>query len=126
MNEKILVVDDDPSLVHLMTSNLEELGYVVVSGYDGQMAIQLARTSKPNLIIMDVNMPMTSGLKALEALRDNPQTKSIPVILLSGESSDKVFPKVQVVHRVLHIKKPVDLEELNSLVRQILQQYPTP
>ena len=124
MNEKILVIDDDPSLVHLMTANLEEIGYTVISGYDGQMAINLAKTIKPHLIIMDVNMPITNGLKALEIIRLNPQSKSIPVILLSGETSDKVFPKVQETGRVLHIKKPVDLEELNSLIKQVLIKYP--
>jgi DNA-binding response OmpR family regulator len=124
MSAKILVVDDDPSIVHLLTANLEEEGYTVVSGYDGQMAIQLAKTQKPHLIILDVNMPMTNGLKAVEAIRQSVQTKSIPIILVTGEVSEKVFPLVQDIGRVMHIKKPVDLEELNSLVRQVLTQYP--
>jgi CheY-like chemotaxis protein len=125
MIETILVVDDDPSLVRLMTDNLEDQGYRVVSGYDGQMAIQMARNAQPNLIIMDVNMPMTSGLKALESIRALPETKDIPVILLTGETSDKVFPRVANTGRVMHIKKPVDLEELNSLVKQTLERYPS-
>jgi len=124
MNEKIVVVDDDPSLVHLMTANLEEEGYRVLSGYDGQMAIQLARTELPQLIILDVNMPMTNGLKAMEAIRENPSTHGIPIILLTGETSEKVFPRADAAGRVMHIKKPVDLEELNSVVREVLQKYP--
>src|SRR4051812_1899885 len=124
MSKKVLVVDDDPSLVHLMTDNLEQQGYVVVSGYDGMMAVQLAKTARPDLIILDVNMPMSSGLKALEILRATPETLRIPVIMLTGETSDRVFPSIQSNPRVLHIKKPVDLEELNSLVRQTIAQYP--
>jgi CheY-like chemotaxis protein len=125
MSEKILVIDDDPSLVHLMTENLEAQGYDVISGYDGQMAIALTRKEQPNLIIMDVNMPMTNGLKAMEVIRLNTETRHIPIILLTGEVSDKVFPLVQEASRVTHLKKPVDLEELNSLVRQVLNQYPS-
>ena len=124
MNEKIVVVDDDPSLVHLMTANLEELGYLVLSGYDGQMAIQLAIKEHPNLIILDVNMPMTNGLKAMEAIRENPSTRGIPIMLLTGETSENVFPRADAAGRVMHIKKPVDLEELNSIVRDILVQIP--
>jgi len=124
MNETLLVVDDDPSLVNLMTSNFEELGYRVISGYDGQAAIALARTHKPQMIILDVNMPMTNGLKAMEALRENLTTKDIPIILLTGETSERVFPQVQGAERVTHLKKPIDLEELNSLVQDILQQSP--
>jgi CheY-like chemotaxis protein len=121
---KVLIVDDDPSLVHLMTANLEDIGYTVISGYDGQMAIQLAQTHRPNLIIMDVNMPMTSGLKALEMIRKQEETKRIPVIMLTGESSDKVFPSVESSSRIMHIKKPIDLEELNGLVKQLIEKYP--
>ncbi|HVO33117.1 MAG TPA: response regulator, partial [Elusimicrobiota bacterium] len=58
----ILVVDDDLTIVQLLKAHLEEEGYVVLAGFDGQMALQLAQTRKPNLIVMDVNMPMTSGV----------------------------------------------------------------
>jgi CheY-like chemotaxis protein len=88
------------------------------------MAIHLARTERPNLIILDVNMPVTSGLKATEAIREYEQTKKIPIILLSGEASEKVFPTVRDTGRTMHIKKPVDLEELNSLVKETLRRYP--
>ena len=121
----IQVIDDDPSIVNLLQENFELEGYKVVCGFDGLMAIQLARKHKPNLIIMDVNMPMTNGLKAMEMIRANEQTKNIPIILVTGEVSDRVFPKVAATQRVMHIKKPIDLEELNSLVRQVLKQYPT-
>ena len=125
MSLRILVVDDDPSLIQMMTEDLEQEGYMVFSGYDGQMAIHLAKTQHPNLIIMDVNMPMTNGLVAMENIRQNEATKNIPIILLTGETSDIVFPKVKDADRVAHIKKPIDLQDLNYMVKQFLQQYPT-
>ena len=124
MSARIVVVDDDPSLVNLMTENLEEQGYVVSRGYDGQMAIQMALEERPNLIIMDVNMPVTSGLMAMEAIRKNPETFEIPIILLTGETSGKVFGRADAAGRVMHIKKPIDLDELNSIVRDLINRYP--
>jgi CheY-like chemotaxis protein len=120
----ILVVDDDPAIVHLLKDYLSSEGYEVVCGYDGQMAIQLARQRRPNLIIMDVNMPMTNGLKAFEYIRQSPATAAIPVIFVSGELSKDVYPVIASFSRVAHLKKPMDLENLNSMVRQFLQLYP--
>jgi CheY-like chemotaxis protein len=121
---RILVVDDDPSIVNLIKEDLESLGFQVFSGFDGQMAIQLANQERPDLIILDVNMPMTNGLKAFEYLRRSPVTQPIPIIFVSGELSKDVYPLVAGSQRVAHLKKPMDLEHLNSMVLQFLRQYP--
>jgi two-component system chemotaxis response regulator CheY len=124
MASTILVVDDDPSIVHLLKENLEQEGYQVLEGYDGQAALQLAKSAKPSLIIMDVNMPLINGLKALEFLRGMAETKTIPILFLSGESSAKLVPALKSDPRVSHVKKPIDLDDLNSLVRQLIEKYP--
>ena len=124
MLKTILVVDDDPSIVHLLKEDLEMEGYRVVEGYDGQMAVKLARTTKPNLIIMDVNMPLIGGIKAMEHLRGLPETQRIPILFLTGEASDRVAPHLDSEPCVAHVKKPIELEDLNSLVRQLLEKYP--
>jgi DNA-binding response OmpR family regulator len=121
----ILVIDDDLPLVQMLKSGLEADGYSIVTGFDGQMAVNLAKTRKPNLIIMDINMPMTNGLKALEFLRKTPQTSTIPIIFLSGEKSGSVYPVIESAQRVAFIKKPLDMEHLLSMVKQVLRQYPT-
>jgi len=123
MGSTILIIDDDPEIVRLLKIGMEEDGYSTVAGYDGQMALNLARTRKPDLIIMDVQMPMTSGLKALEFIRKTPETKDIPVIFLSGARSDMVYPAITSAQRVAFVKKPLDLEHISSLVRQFLSQY---
>ena len=124
MASTILVIDDDPSIVHLLKENLEQEGYRVLEGYDGQAALQIAKKNKPNLIILDVNMPLINGLKALEFLRGLPETKNIPILFLSGESSSVVAPTLNAATRVAHVKKPIDLDDLNSLVRQLIEKYP--
>jgi CheY-like chemotaxis protein len=125
MPKTILVVDDDSSIVNLLKEDLELEGYKVLQGYDGQMALQQARNSLPHLIILDVNMPLLGGLKALEYLRESPETQKIPVLFLTGEPSSNVAPQLTSEPRVAHVKKPIDLDDLNSLVRQLLEKYPT-
>jgi CheY-like chemotaxis protein len=120
----VLVVDDDASLVNLLKEDLTGEGYIVHCGYDGQMAIQLARRELPDLIILDVTMPMTNGLKAFEYLRANEDTRQIPIIFCSGELSKDVYPIIASAPRVAHLKKPMDLDHLNSMVRSFIQQYP--
>jgi DNA-binding response OmpR family regulator len=124
MPAKILIVDDDPAIVNLLKEDLESEGYEVVCGFDGQMAIQLAKSQRPRLIILDVNMPLTSGLHAIESLRSFNETKSIPILVLTGEASRNVYPAIESLPRSAHLKKPIDLDELNSLVRHFLEKYP--
>jgi two-component system alkaline phosphatase synthesis response regulator PhoP len=119
----ILIVDDDQEIVRVLKSGMEADGYNTVVGYDGQMALNLAKLHKPDLIIMDVQMPMTSGLKALEFLRQTPETKQIPVIFLSGARSDMIYPVINAAQRVVFVKKPLEIEHISSLVRQLLSQY---
>jgi len=116
----VIVVDDDKHLVELLQSYLEGLGCVVYTGHDGQAAWSLAKIRKPALVVMDVDMPFVSGLRALEQMRQDDLTKNIPVILLTGLPSDTVYPQIASAPNVSHIKKPVELEDLGSLVRHYI------
>jgi CheY-like chemotaxis protein len=124
MKASILIIDDDPSIVHLLKESLQDAGYITHQGYDGQAAVSVSRSQPIDLILLDVNMPMTNGLLAAEMIRDNEESRHIPIILLTGEVSDRVFPVVESMGRIMHIKKPVDLDELQSLIRQVLAKYP--
>jgi len=129
MNSKpstILVIDDDPDIVRILEHAMQEEGHSVLTGQDGQMALNLARSRHPDLIIMDVQMPMTNGLKALEFLRKMPETKDIPIIFLSGARSEIIYPMIANAPRVAFIKKPIDLEQISSLVRELLEKYSKP
>jgi len=119
----LLLIDDDIPMIQMLREALEMEGYRVITGFDGQMALQMACTYKPNLIIMDVNMPMTNGLKALEFLRNIPDTARIPIIFVSGETSSSIYPAIESAQRVAFIKKPVEIDDLLSMTHQFLQQY---
>ncbi len=114
----------NPSLVHMLRENFELDGHQVTCAFDGQMALRAARQNRFDLIILDVNMPMTNGLKVFEFLRMSSETQQIPVIFMTGELSKDVYPRIAQAPRVAHVKKPFDLESFNSLVRHFLDSYP--
>jgi len=84
MAARILVVDDEPSIVKLVRTTLEARGYIVDEAFDGQEAIVQAKLHKPDLILLDIMMPRMDGTEARKRLLADPETKEIPVIHLSA------------------------------------------
>jgi len=121
MASTILVIDDDPSLVNLLKEDLEAEGYSVLEGYDGQTALELARSAQPQLIIMDVHMPGLDGPQVLEVLRSAEETRRIPVIFLTGESARSADAELDAAQNVTRLEKPVDFDLFNQLVRRLIQ-----
>lgn len=118
------MADDDPYSVDLIRQALEEEGYIVAGGFDGQYAIRTALRDQPDLIVIDINMPLYNGFKALEAIRHWPSTKEIPVILVTDEDYGGALERiVSETPRVAYLRKPVDLEQLVDLARLLLGQY---
>lgn len=81
----ILVVDDEPNIVKLVESRLKANGYDVVSAGNGKQGFEKAKEAKPDLILMDIMMPVMSGDEALAQLKADPATKDIPVIMLTAK-----------------------------------------
>ncbi|RJQ25950.1 MAG: DNA-binding response regulator [Peptococcaceae bacterium] len=90
---KILVVDDEKNILELLRFNLEREGYQVMTAVDGVAALELARTGRPDLIVLDVMLPGQDGLAVCRDLHQYPETKNIPIIMLSarGEELDRVL-----------------------------------
>jgi len=84
---KILLVDDDPLLVRMYQKKLENDGYLVATADDGGQAMAKISEFKPDLILLDIMMPKANGLQLLEKIKENPETGSIPVILLTNVGS---------------------------------------
>ena len=82
----VLVVDDDPVIVTLLRVNFEIEGYDVVSAGDGEEAVEVARASHPDVVVMDVMMPRLDGIGAAQAMRADPELADIPVILCSAKA----------------------------------------
>ena len=123
VTKTILMVDDDTRFVKLVQECLQEEGYQVFSGNDGNTALSLAQELKPDVILMDVNMPCMNGLQAFKQLRSEAETQRIPVIFISEMISQVIYPVVETAPRVAHVKKPLDLVDLSSLLKQFFKSY---
>jgi DNA-binding response OmpR family regulator len=82
----VLVVEDDPTILQLLEVNFEMEGFRVVLATDGAIGVERARDSAPDVIVSDVMMPNMSGVEMVAALKDDPATASIPIILLSAKA----------------------------------------
>ena len=117
---KILVVDDEKTLVKGMKFNLENEGYEVECAYDGAAALELAREGRFDLIILDVMMPEMDGLEACMKIRE---FSNVPIIMLSAKG--EVFDKVLGLELGAddYIMKPFDSKEMVARVRAVLRRY---
>jgi DNA-binding response OmpR family regulator len=86
VSETVLVVDDDPVILRLLEVNFGLGGYDVLVAGDASSALELARRSRPDVVVTDVMMPTMSGLELLAALREGEATQSIPVLLVSARA----------------------------------------
>lgn len=123
MKAKILVVDDEPDALELVEFNLRQAGYEVTGAEDGAEAIEKARASLPDLIVLDVMLPEMSGIEVCKVLRRDPTTARIPIILLTAKASE--------MDRVLglelgaddYVTKPFSPRELVLRVKNVLQRH---
>jgi len=107
-----LIVDDSPTDVHVMQTALEQSGFQTASAADGSEAIRKARELHPDLILMDIVMPGLNGFQATRELASDPETRSIPVIMVTSKSqeSDRVWGLRQGA--VDYLVKPVASDQL--------------
>ncbi len=117
---KILVVDDEELLVKGIRYNLQKDGYDVLSGYNGLMAVQLAREEAPDLIILDIMMPEMDGLAACEKIRE---FSDVPVILLTAKSDDMDKLMGFDYGADDYLTKPFNILELKARIKALLRRY---
>ncbi|MEG3849707.1 response regulator [Microcoleus sp. herbarium19] len=116
----ILIVDDTPDNLRLLSSALTDRGYKVRSVINGAMALMGAQAAVPDLIMLDIKMPDLDGYEVCQRLKENPQTREIPVIFISA--LDEVFDKVKAFTSggVDYIQKPFQVEEVLARIENQL------
>ena len=119
---KILVIDDDNAINELIKINLELVGYKVVQAFDGIKGFALAKQELPNVVVLDVMMPEVDGFTVAQRIRQNPETKNIPILMLTALSqiNDKV--KGFDIGVDDYLTKPFEMEELKVRIRALLKR----
>ena len=118
---RILVIDDDATMRHLLRLHLMALQHSVEVAADAAEAIRTILEKTPDLIISDLNMPYMDGLELLKALRGDEITKRVPVIVLTGSTSDENWMEAMRLGVTRYVIKPVQLDELVKEVNMALK-----
>ena len=121
MAKKIMIVDDEESLIQLLTAILESANYEVVSASNGEECLDKLKTYKPDLILLDMMMPGMSGREVCEKIRGDPKTKGLKVAFLTvarfSETGKVVLKKMGVLD---YITKPFDNDDLLRRVKKMV------
>lgn len=82
---KVVIADDEADVRTLLEKGLTSAGFTVISASDGQEALEKVESEKPNLVVLDITMPKVNGLEVLQKIKTNPQTRNLPVIMLTAD-----------------------------------------
>jgi DNA-binding response OmpR family regulator len=118
----VLVVEDDPVILRLLEVNFELEGFGVLLAHDGAEGIAVARAEQPDLIISDIMMPKASGLELVTVLKGDPDTKGIPIILLSAKAQTSDLKTGMDAGADDYITKPFEPLDLIDRVNALLNR----
>ncbi len=121
---KILVVEDESTLLETLALNLRDEGYKVLTAEDGEQALDITRDKKPDLIVLDIMLPKLDGLSVCRIIRRDPEVAEIPIIMLTarGTQGDKMVGLDSGADD--YITKPFALGELLARIRAVLRRSP--
>lgn len=117
---RVLVVDDEADIVSTVQYRLEFCEFEVITAANGKEGLEKAANEKPDLILLDISMPVMNGHKMLERLKNSPDLKDIPVIMLTAYSDAKDVAKAADLGIVDYITKPFDFTELMGKISNAL------
>ena len=122
---RVLVVEDEPAQLEILAYNLESDGFLVSRARDGEEALLLIREDVPDVIVMDWMMPHLSGIEVCRRLKSNPETRSIPIIILSARSEDEDKVRGLEIGADDYVVKPYSVVELMARVKSQLRRSRT-
>jgi len=118
--KNIMVVDDNPDIVTMVKTLLEGKGYKVLSAYSGQEVFIILAKEKVDLIILDIMMPQMDGLEVLTRLKGDPNTRSIPVVLLTAKQPDDAISRGYDIWADSYITKPFTNPQLLNVINRLI------
>jgi DNA-binding response OmpR family regulator len=121
MMKKILIVDDEPLVVKLLSKHLKANGYETIGTYDVSQCIKMAKEEKPDLILLDLNMPPAGGISAFKNLKTSLFTSMIPIIFITGVPGKEVKKLIMDLGADGYFPKPFKFDELLKKIDELLR-----
>ena len=122
MAKLILIVEDEPKNMTLLRDLLQVSGYSTIEATDGKQGVELARSKKPDLILMDIIMPVMDGLKATRIIKADAVTRNIPIFALTSYAMKGDAERVLEAGCDGYLSKPFDIRELLKQVAEYLSE----
>jgi len=119
---KILIAEDEPDIRELIAFTLSFAGHEVISGSNGEEAVQLARQNIPDLVILDVRMPRMTGYEACQQIKNDADLNHIPVIFLSAKGQEAEMQAGLDAGCVEYIVKPFSPDQLTHQIQNVLDK----
>jgi CheY-like chemotaxis protein len=122
--KQVWIVDDDQEMTRAISMMLEMLGCQVTGFLNARNAAKTLLTGmRPDMLVLDINMPEVTGLDFLEFLRRRPEWKDLPVVMLSTEAADVTVDQALELGADGYLMKPITLEELDKVMETAFQKY---
>jgi two-component system cell cycle response regulator DivK len=121
---KILIIEDNEKNLKLFSVIVRSLGYEVLTATNGEEGVNMAKEKKPDLILMDIQMPVMDGITALKILKSDERTKDIPVIALTSYAMAGDKEKFLGLGFSDYISKPIDVNKFSNVIKSILGDRP--
>ncbi len=122
MKRVVLIVEDNASNIKLFRELLGIAGYETMEASDGKQGIEMAKAHKPDLILMDISMPVMDGLEATRILKSDPQTKNIPIIALTSHAMKGDEEKALKAGCIGYLPKPINTRTFPETIKSYLRK----
>jgi len=120
--KKILIMEDEPDSLMMLSMALKSAGYIVFGAPDGEEGLRIFREERPDLVILDIVMPGIDGWEVLKKIKAGLKSKRIPVIMLTGKSEDADKVKGYDYGADFYVTKPYNIQKLLPIVRYIISK----
>lgn len=122
MAKKILIADDEPNIVISLEFLMQRNGYEVKTAGDGEAALRLASEFRPDLILLDIMLPLKSGYEVCQKIRENPEVSAMKVVMITAKGRDIEVAKGLALGADAYITKPFSTQDLLEQVKRLLSE----
>lgn len=116
--KKVLIIEDNENNLYLMRKILQKVGYTVIEARDGATGVELAITKKPNIILLDIQLPVLDGYSVIKKIRENEITKDVIIITVSSYAMEGDKEKALVAGCNDYIEKPIDPQSFIEILKK--------